>query len=368
MSVKGIAPLLICLFAFSAIAEVEPETIGRTKMKSPGDTWVMVQSNLASTYIFDAATGDMHGLLSTSFYTPAVVPNLDRGEIYAAETFYSRTVGGIRTDVVSIFDIETLSTIAEIEIPKKVAGLPFRQYVGFMDDKKHLIVFNLTPAQSLSVVDVAKRKFVGEIKTPGCSLIMPTAKRSFMQICGDGTLQLIQLDKKGAETDRIRSEVFFDLEEDPIYDKPVPTKDGWLLMSFGGKVMEAVANKGKISISDSWSLVTEEDTAEKWRPGGGQHVEYHQDLDLMFVLMHQGGVDTHEDPGTEVWIFDRSAQRRIAKIKLEVPATNLLVSQNDDPLLTVTGTDSKLHIFDVRTTKLARSIEMVQPGLAQALR
>ncbi|HIG42033.1 MAG: amine dehydrogenase large subunit [bacterium] len=367
MHLNGLTLLAVCLYAVSAIAEIQPEEVGRTKMKAPQDTWLLARSRLQSAYIFDAATGDMQGLLALSFYTPAVQPNLSRGEIYAAESFYSRSYRGDRTDVVSIYDLESLSPVDEIIIPNKVAALPFRQYIGLLDDEKHLIVFNLTPAQSLSVVDIAKRKFVGEIKTPGCSLVMPTEKRSFLQICGDGTLQLIQLDKKGGESARVRSEVFFDLEEDPVYDKPVPTKNSWLLISFEGKAMEATVDKGKVTISDAWSLTTDEDKEERWKPGGGQLIAFHQELDLMYVLMHQGEEHTHEDAGSEVWIFDRAAQRRVAKIKLETTATDLLVSQNDKPLLTV-STDGKLHVFDAETTRLVRSIDLPSPGVLQAFR
>jgi methylamine dehydrogenase heavy chain len=270
--------------------------------------------------------------------------------------------------VVNIYDLETLTPIDEIEVPKKIAALPFRQYIGLMDDRKHLAVFNLTPAQSVSIVDIVERKFVGEIKTPGCSLIMPVRKRTFLQICGDGTLQSIALDEKGAEVTRKRSDTFFDLEKDPIFDKPVPMEDGWLLMSFNGKIMNATNDEDGISLSKAWSLLSDEDKTEKWRPGGGQLITYHQQLDLVFVLMHQGGEDTHEDPGNQIWIFDRQQQRRIAKIELEETASQLLVSQNDEPLLTVTGTDGKLHVFDVRTTKLERSIELPFPRAIQGFR
>ena len=362
------AAYLLVFFCFSAWAEIQPEEVGRTKMKAPQETWLLARSGFGSAYIFDAATGDMHGLLALSFYTPAVEPNLERGEIYAAESFYSRRYRGVRTDVVNVYDVESLAPIAEIKIPNKVAALPFRQYIALMDDKRHLAVFNLTPAQSLSVVDIVKRKFVGEIKTPGCSLIMPTKKRSFLQICGDGTLQLIHLDKKGGEISRVRSDVFFDLEKDPVFDKPVPTGESWLMISFEGKVMEATTAKGKISVSEGWSLTSDEDREAKWKPGGGQLLAFHRDLDLMFVLMHQGEDHTHEEPGNEVWIFLRKAERRIGKIKLEASATDLLVSQNDEPLLSVSGTDGKLHVFEIPANRLVRSIDLPLPGLIQAFR
>ena len=83
--------------------------------------------------------------------------------------------------------------------------------------------------------------------------------------------------------------------------------------------------------------------------------------------MNPGGDFAHDSAGTEVWIFDRSAQRRVGRIKLEHPGSNLFVSQNDEALLTVTGEDRQLHVFDVATMKLVRSIAEAgfSPGLLQ---
>lgn len=337
------------------------------KMSEPQPSWVFIHDGTGPIYIFDSASGDMQGLLSSTFYTPAVDVNLKRKEIYAAELYYTRKYRGERTDVVSIYDFETLSVTAEIEIPNKIASLGFPQYIALLDDERHLAVFNMTPAQSVSIVDVRARSFVGEISTPGCALMMPTDDRGFLQMCGDGTLQLITLDRNGAERARSRSTVFFGIDDDPVYDKPVATADGWLLVSFEGKVFDVTVTSGKINISEPWSVLSETDAQENWRPGGGQLVAYHADLDLIFLLMHQGEVDTHEDPGAQVWVFDRGSKRRIHRIELEQAGTNLHVSKGADPLLSVTGVDRQLHVFDVHTAKLLRSISGVgtAPGLIQ---
>lgn len=355
----SIALLSLCTVTFPALADLKPETITRTKMAKPSATWLFVKQLMGPAYIFDTATGDMKGLMSVSGFTPALEPNNARGEIYAAESFYSRGTRGTRTDVVSIYDMETLSPTEEIVVPKKLASLPFRQYISLLDDGKHLVVFNMTPAQSVSIVNVAKRKFVQEISTPGCALTLPVENRSFLQMCGDGTLQLIGLNRKGEESSRSRSEGFFKIDEDPVYDKPVPAGEGWMLISFDGKIFDASVKAGEISVSEPWSILTEEDKKAGWRPGGGQILAYHHQLDLVFTLMHQGGTDTHEEPGNEVWVFDNESRRRVARISLAVMANNLSVSQNEDALLTVSGIDSQLHVYDVRTTKLVRTISQI---------
>ena len=80
---------------------------------------------------------------------------------------------GERTDIVAVYDFENLSPIAEIEIPQKVEGQPLRRHAGLTGNGRYFLVFNMTPAQSVTVVDVENRTFVGEVSTPGCAVIMP---------------------------------------------------------------------------------------------------------------------------------------------------------------------------------------------------
>lgn len=358
---------LLCLLTTPAFAQIQPETISTSTMAQPAATWFMSHDAVGPAYIFDAATGDMHGLLSLSGFTPAVAVNRQQQELYAAESFYARGVHGARTDVVTVYDMATLSPVDEVEIPKKIAALPFPQYIELLDDNRHLAVFNMTPAFSVSVVDTKERTFIGEISTPGCALIMGTVQRAFLQICGDGTLQMIRLDSQGKESQRVRSKKFFDVEDDPVFDKPVLTQTGWLLTSYHGKVFDVAVDGNRISISKPWSMLTDDDKVGGWRPGGGQFVAYHDTQDLMFVLMNPGGEFAHDSAGTEVWLFDRSAQRRVGRIPVEAHGTNLFVSQDEAPLLTVTGEDMQLHVYDVGTLKHVRTISEagIAPGLLQ---
>ncbi|MCZ6618068.1 MAG: amine dehydrogenase large subunit, partial [Gammaproteobacteria bacterium] len=184
-------------------------------------------------------------------------------------------------------------------------------------------------------------------------------------ICGDGTLQLIGLNRNGGESKRIRSEAFFEIDEDPVFDKPVPTADGWQLVSFEGRVFEVTVQDDSIQIGDSWSVLTEQDSTDSWRVGGGQLMDVHIGLDLLFMMMHQGEIDTHEEPGTEVWIFNRETQRRIARIEAGEPITNILVSQDENPILIATTEAGPVHIYDVKTTRKLRTIE--NPGTSPSL-
>ncbi len=361
--------LLLALLALPlfAAADIVPEEITVAKMAKPTDTWLLAKSTFGPAYVFDAESGDMHGLLSVSEWTPALAIDERRRKIYAAESYYTRRHRGERSDMLTIYDLETLTPEVEIPLPNKLAALSFRQYIGMLSDRRHVAVFNMDPGQSISIVDVRDREFVGEVSIAGCALIMPVDDRGFLSLCGDGSAQLIRLNRRGEETLRVRSEAFFDVEEDPVFDRPVRTANGWLLVSFENLVYELTVADGAISVSEPWSITTDEEKEEKWRVGGYQVLEYHIELGLMFTLMHQGKEDTHEELGTEVWISALDKQRKIATIKLPAKGSNLLVSQGDEALLTVTGEDNKLHVFDVEKAKLHRTIEQVgtYPSLLQ---
>jgi methylamine dehydrogenase heavy chain len=88
---------------------------------------------------------------------------------------------------------------------------------------------------------------------------MPTGPRGFLTICGDGTLQLIRLDERGAEAARVRTKPFFVVEEDPVFDRVVQTSNGWLLVSHEGLVREATVEGDRIAVGEAWSMLSDED-------------------------------------------------------------------------------------------------------------
>ncbi|NKB99071.1 MAG: hypothetical protein GKR90_11350 [Pseudomonadales bacterium] len=368
---KCVGLLVGCLFGSSLAvlvqADIKPEVVGKEELKDPTASWLLARDGLGAFYIFDASDGNMQGLISATRFTPAIEPNIANGEFYVAESHYSRGYRGERSDVVTVYDYKTLTPKAEIDVPNRIAALPFRQYIALMDDGEHLAVFNITPAQSVSIVNVKEHTFVTEISTPGCALIMQTAGNGFLQICGDGRLQLIRLDDDGQEAARSRSKQVFDIEEDPFFDKPIPTPEGWLVISYEGKVFDVAVQGDDISVSKPWHLLTDEEGDANWRPGGGQFVGYHENLDLLFVLMNAEGGFSHDSAGTEIWVYNRSEQRKIGVIPMEVSGANLFVAQTEAPIVTVSGTDRQLHVYDVATTKEIRTIAEVgiSPGYMQ---
>jgi len=356
-----------------------PEQVGKTALPEPQPSWFTILGR-DSSYIFDAADGEMKGLISHSGFSPAIVSLPSRKEAYVVESYYSRGVTGTRSDVLTVVDLADLSTKTEIEIPAKTAALSFRHHIGLLGDERHIVVFNMTPAQSVSIVDVVERRFVGEIAIPGCAIIMPTGERGFLTLCGDGTLQLIRLDESGAETARVRTKPFFVVEKDPVFDRVVQTAGGWLLVSHEGLVREVSVDGDRITVGDAWSMLSDEDVKdagqakdaandadqeEQWRPGGFQPFTMHRGTSLLYSLMHKGKVDTQDENGTEIWVFDTERRRRVGRLELPVEASNILSSQEAAPRLYVYDKDGKLHIYDGHRLRLVRTIE--KPGVGARL-
>ena len=361
----------------------------------PGPHWIWVSDLvLQRTALFDTDTGNMLGMLSAGMGIVAPVFAPDHREIYLAETYYSRGTRGERTDIVTVYDASSLAPIAEIPLPPKRAdhasGVASN---AITDDGRFLAVFNLTPATSISVVDLAARRLTAEIATPGCSLVYPAGPRRFLMLCGDGSLMSVTLDDAGQEKTKERSAPFFDPNADPVTEKAARAGNQWLFISFAG-VLHPVDISGDVpSFAKAWSIVSEEDKRGSWRIGGTQQLAVHAPSGRLYALMHQGGKDTHKDPGTEVWVFDLATHARVQRIALKSPIAGflrrqlgltdgsltariaswllyavlpnpgvdrILVTQDEAPVL-VTGTTfpSTLEVHDGRSGALLRDVAEV---------
>ena len=88
---------------------------------------------------------------------------------------------------------------------------------AFTDDQRMALVFDFTPASSVTVVDLVKRQVFGEIDIPGCSLVYPSGARGFSTLCSSGTLLTIRLDANGQVAGRSESKAFNPLDTDPLF-------------------------------------------------------------------------------------------------------------------------------------------------------
>ena len=355
--------IFLLLGAPASYADIAPEEAVVETLGQPTNDWFINRSGEGA-YLFDSASGDMLGLLSLTASTPAVAVNRSRGEVYAAERYLSRLVRGKREEVLTVYDITTLSPVAEIDIPDKMAEVSGDINIGLMGNGKQVVVYNLTPAQSVSVVDVESRQFTAEISTPGCAMIMPVNDASFLMVCGDGSLQLIRLAVDGTESKRARSDRFFSVEDDAVFDRTARTHDGWLLVSHAGLAYDVSVDGDKISISKPWSMVSDAERKELWRPGGFGLLAVHRSSSLAFVLMHQGKVDTHHQPGSELWIFDTDKHKRAMRWVLDEPWSHILVLQGERPRLIAYTEDGELQVYDALQQRFERTIDEPGPGVS----
>ena len=194
-------------------------------------------------------------------------------------------------------------------------------------------------------------------------MIMPVSDASFLMVCGDGSVQLIQLAADGTESNRTRSAQFFDVEDDAIFDRAARTRRGWLLVSHAGLAREVSVDGDEFSVGEPWSLVNDAQRSELWRPGGTGLLTVHRSNNLAFILMHQGKIDTHHEPGSELWVFDIGSRERVTRWVLDEPWQDILVLQGERPRLVAHTDDGKLQIYDALQQRLETTIDDPGPGV-----
>jgi methylamine dehydrogenase heavy chain len=297
-------------------------------------------------------------MLSTGAWGNAVEFAPDFSAIYVPEEYYSRGSHGERTDIVAIYDTTELKPIGEVIIPaKRATGLPHRAYQGISDDGRFVYVANMTPATSVSVVDVNARRFVTEIEIAGCNLVYPTGNRSFVSLCGDGTVQSVQLDEQGNLKSKTHSEKFFDPDKDPLTEKASRYGDTWLFFSFNGNVHPVNFGGGKVQVEKAWPLFDDKERAKGWKVGGGQFNAVQQSLGRLYVIVHQGGPFSHKDPGKDVWVYDLATKKGIAQYPLVNPASNIGVTKDAAPLFSTDDpAKSAIDVYDAVSGAALRTI------------
>ena len=103
------------------IVEMLPDKVGTHWVWVSDMVWNAMPDGRAT--LVNADNGNMLGMLSTGYSFNSLSLPTEFGEVYSAETYYSRITRGERTDVVSVYDARNLSPIAEIEIPAKRARI-----------------------------------------------------------------------------------------------------------------------------------------------------------------------------------------------------------------------------------------------------
>jgi methylamine dehydrogenase heavy chain len=359
----------LCLLAPVAALAAPPDEAAKVKSlpKTPSAHWVWVNDIVfphmvsGKAMLVDGDTGNFLGELDTGFGSMHIVLSQDGQVIYSPETYFSRGTRGERTDVVTLYDPSHLAPIGEIVVPpKRSSNMPMMANVQLTDDGRFLLIYNFTPAQSITVVDTRTRKFAGELETSGCALAFPTGPRSFFSLCADGALLHTTLDESGHAGKTERTEPLFDVDKDPVTEKGVRVGDTWYFVSFGGTIYPIKVVQGALQLQKTWSLLSEAERAQKWRPGGLQQLAAHSGSNRLYSIMHQGPPETHKDPGREVWVYDLARRARVQKITMQHDSGSIQVSRDAHPLLFSIFIDSTvLDVYDAASGNLLRSVSEI---------
>src|SRR5580692_403164 len=285
----------------------------------------------------------------------------NRPEIYVTDTVWSRGARGARTDFITIYDKQTFEPTGEILLPgtKRALITAMEGLIAFTDEQRMALVFNFTPASSVTVVDLVKRKPLGEIEIPGCSLVYPSGARGFSTLCSSGTMLTVRLDANGAVAGRSESKAFNPLDKDPLFTASTLVGGLRYFPSLHGRVQPIDMRGDDVKILPDWPLLSAADEKDHWRPSGWQIVAGDEQK-LLYVLMqpeaHEG---THKDPATEVWVYNTATKSRVKRLRLVRPGSSISLTHGAEPLLLVQAGE-RLDVYELGGA-LVRSLDL--PGL-----
>ena len=285
-----------------------------------------------------------------------------RSELYVADTVWSRGNRGIRTDFITVYDKQTLNVLGEIVLPgaKRALITAMEGLSAFTDEQRMALIFNFTPASSVTIVDLVNRAVLSEVQIPGCSLVYPTGTRGFATLCASGTLLNVRLDAKGGVVGRSETKAFNPLDVDPLFTQSAAIGGIRYFPSLGGRLQPIDMKGEEAKVLPDWKLLTASDEAGHWRPSGWQLIAS-DGQKLLYVLMqpdaHEG---THKDPATEVWVFNPGTRVRVKRLRLVRPGSSIALTRGADASLLV-QTAERLDVYDVRDGGLMRSMDI--PGM-----
>jgi methylamine dehydrogenase heavy chain len=267
----------------------------------------------------------------------------DGHTLYNATTYFSRGDHGDRSEVLEFYDPAKLVPTGEVILPPKRAqasgiGALMAESAG----GAYLFIQNATPATSVTVVDIARRRVLTEIPTAGCYGIYPSVAEParFSTLCGDGAVVTIGFDASGKELSRRGSEVLFDPDADPIFLTGVQAGTRTIFVSFLGNVHEIDMSGPVATQLLPWSIQASVAHSAGWRPGGVQPLAYAAATGQLYVGMHPDGQEgSHKQPATEIWKVDVARHAVVARGRAD-GAVGLEVSHEALPVLFAVDGDS----------------------------
>lgn len=357
--------------ANAPVPSLEPETPFTNKLPPVSPHWAFIRGGFESggTRIFNGDTGKMVGMINTSRWSDLGLDPSNR-YYYVSETIWSKINRGTRQDMISIYDPSTLMLLNETPLPGRlIIGADKNNFV-ISNDGKTAFVYNLSPASSVNVVDLEKRKLLQTVELPGCAALMPNPGVGFSALCSDGTLATVALNGRGSNI--THTAPFFSANKDPIFaaypfDR---AKSEAVFMTYTGLIYSAKIGATP-TVGEPWSLqaaagLRPGDTRPldvNWLPGGRQPMALHRRSGTLYVLMHVGEFWTQNQAGDELWVVDVANKKIKRRVPLKKGAHNIEVSQDDKPLLFLGEEEGKALVLDATTFEQKFEIERAGGGM-----
>ncbi len=365
---RSIYSALLCLLPLHVTAELPAETVSADqaeKLATPYPASYVMSHDFSfgalidsSFALVDIETGTFKGMLSAGQFA-TLSYSAKRQKFYVGETVHSRGNRGTREDLIAVYDFANLKLQKDIVLqPKRSNSVNLKNSSAVTSDDRFLLVFNMNPATSVTVVDLDTETIVSDLDTPGCSLVYPDLQGGFFMLCGNGALLAVDLDEKGQSAATAMSPVFNVIDKDPLSEKASLVGDSWYFVSFAGEVQPIKVSGDKPEIMPRWWLASEAERSANWRPAGwhGSAGSGRADGLLWIAMTPKGYPGSHKDPATEVWLFDTTKQTRLARIPLKTPAVSISVTSAAEPRLVVANIESALDVYDGQTGKHVNTI------------
>jgi methylamine dehydrogenase heavy chain len=382
----------LCVLSVSLHAQgVTPKTVPPPLKAEVSDVATIAPSStvphrfFSSSYggsivIYDGETGKIEGEVPAAD-DGNIALSPDGGKVYIAETMWSHVNRGNRIDLLSVYDLKTLTLQKEIELPGRALVAMKIRNLDLSPSGKRAFIYSLRPASSVVWVNLETQTVGGTVETPGCAMVFAWADDGVSSLCGDGSMSVITLPPSGAPK-ITHTKPFFDAANDPIFDNSVidHATNSMVFMSYTGLVYTAKLGPEPV-IEKPWSIqeaaglkpATTAVSELAWRPGGVQPFAVHKDSDRLFVLMHAGGYWSHLGPATEVWVLNLKTHALLARYgvaqKPPANAISIAVTQKAKPqiiLMTRADGDTILDADtgeELRKIDFARGAAAVVPGL-----
>lgn len=367
----ALAPSAMAAPVAAPTASVEPEQSDVAQLTPPKTSWFFINGGFTSnsSVIYDTVSGKLIGHVETPQLTDLALDPAGKF-YYVSSTLWTKGLRGTRQDYVSVFDSVDLKLQADIAMPGRLlVGGRMNNFV-VSPDGKFGYVYNMSPASSVNVIDLAARKFIKTVELPGCASLVPVPGVGLSALCSDGSLATLSL--AGGKSQITRSDPFFSATDDPIFDNFEVDRghNQIVMLSYTGKVYTATLG-AKPVIAAPFSLQeaagvpagSAAPNQVNWYPGGVQQMALHRATGQVYILMHMGEFWSHKAGASEVWQLDLASHKVVKRMAVPGEPRMIAVTQEAAPHLVFAGEDETVYVYDLATGKQAWKLDHAGNGV-----